>query len=192
MKNKIKTTLFVVSITFIMLFLLIEVINIFTFNDKVYLEDKEDNLTRLYEYKNRLSTLEDGSCKTSLEKYVKRYEDTSFKGYVSLKSIYNRLDSYSSSIPKSYQDIKTSCSITNEEVEEYGLIYYILDSMITYEEFFVGRRYPYEIGIQDKLIRDIAEPSLDLYRYDKIKRSELSFIENVLDLLEVREKNYEG
>ena len=189
MKNKIKIVLFVMSITFIMAFILIEIINLVTFNDKIYLEDKKENLTRLYECKNKVSNLEDGMCKTSLEKYVKRYEDTSYKGYISLKDVFNNLESYS--IPKSYQEIKNNCNITEDDVKEYGLIYYVLDSMITYEEFLNNRRFPYEIKIQDKLLRDIAEPTLDMYRYEKIKRSELSFMESVLDLLEVGEENYE-
>ena len=63
--------------------------------------------------------------------------------------------------------------------------------MITYEEFYNNIRFPYEIGVHDKLMREIAEPSLDSVRYFKIKRSELSFIKNVLALLEKKGGNYE-
>ena len=189
MKNKIKNSIFVISIAFVLAFLSIEIFNLVTYDDKVYLEDKESNLERLSEYKVKVSELEDSSCKTELEKFIKRYENSSYKGYVSLKDIYNFLES--DTFVSYYQDFRNNCEITEEETKNHELVYNILDSMVTYEELFSDKRFPYEIRLYDRLTRDIVEPSLNVYRYDKIKRSELSFIKNVLDLLEEREENNE-
>ena len=81
MKNKIKNSIFVISIAFVLAFLSIEIFNLVTYDDKVYLEDKESNLERLSEYKVKVSELEDSSCKTELEKFIKRYENSSYKGH---------------------------------------------------------------------------------------------------------------
>lgn len=189
MKNKIRNSLFVISIVFVITFLFLEIVNVVTYSDKIELEDREENLERLNDYKEKIDKLEDSSCKTSLEKFVKRYEDTSYNGKTSLKDIYNNLDA--DSYASSYIDIKNNCNITDEEVKEHELTYYILDCMITYEEFYNNIRFPYEIRVHDKLMREIAEPSLDSVRYFKIKRSELSFIKNVLALLEKKGGNYE-
>ncbi len=191
MRNKIKNALFVVSIIFVTTFLFLEIVNLVTFNDKVELEDREENIEKLNVYKERFNNLEDSSCKTSLEKFIKRYEKTSYKGKVSLKDIYNSLDD-DDSYASIHIDIKKDCNISNEEANDYELTFYMLDCMITYEEYYNNLRFPYEIRIPDKLMREIAEPSLDATRYYKIKRSELLFIKNVLDLLEEKGVNYEG
>ena len=72
MKNKIRNHLFKLSIIFIVCFLILEIINLVTYNDKIYLEDKKDNVTRLREYKNRVNNLNDGRCKASLKDFVIR------------------------------------------------------------------------------------------------------------------------
>ena len=190
MKEKIKKVLLIISLTFISMFSLIEIFNVITYSNKVYLEDRKENIEKLNIYKKEFNKLEDSSCKKSLGKYIERYEKTSYKGEVSLKDIYNELD-YDDPITVIYQEIRNNCNITPEEIKEYELIHSILDSITSYEDIFSSHRFPYEINIIDKEMRDIIEPALNDYRYDRIKRSELSFIKNVLKLLNEREKQYE-
>ncbi len=176
MRTKIKNILFILSTAFVITFVLVEVINLVSYNDKIYLEDSKEHLDLLSDYKDKINNLEDDSCKSSLETFVKRYEKTSYKGEVSLKDIYDEL-AYTDSYPAIYQEIRSNCGISENDVKEYGLVYGILDSMITYEEFFNNNRFPYEFHLYDTLTRDIVEPALNSYRYGKIKRSELSFIQ---------------
>lgn len=190
MKEKIKNVLLIISFTFIILFSFIEIINLTTYTNKVYLEDGKENIEKYEIYKNEFSKLEESECKESLGKYIERYKKTSYKGEVSLKDIYNNL-AYDDSVPVIYQEIRKKCNLTDEEVKEYELVHSILDSITGYEEIFNGHRFPYEINITDKQMREIIEPTLNNYSYDRIKRSELSFIKNMLKILNEREKDYE-
>lgn len=186
MKEKIKNVLLIISFTFIICFSLIEIFNLTTYSNKIFLEDKKENIEKYKIYKDEYSKLEESECKESLGKYIERYEKTSYKGEVSLKDIYDNL-AYDDSVPVMYQDIRKNCNITVEEVEEYELVHSILDSITGYEEIFSSHRFPYEISLMDKDMREIIEPTLNYYSYDRIKRSELSFIKNVLTILNERE-----
>ena len=190
MKEKIKKVLLIISFTFIIFFSLIEIFNLVTYTNKIFLEDRNENIEKYEKYKNEYNKLEESECKESFGKYIERYGETSYKGEVSLKDIYNNL-AYDDSVPVMYQDIRKKCNITDEEVKEYELVHSILDSITGYEEIFNSHRFPYEISLKDKQMREIIEPTLNYYSYDRIKRSELSFIKNVLTLLNEREKQYE-
>ena len=190
MIDKIKKSLLIISFTFIIIFSLIEIFNLTTYTNVIYLEDKDENIEKYEIYKDEYSRLEENECKESFGKYIERYEKTSYKGEVSLKDIYNDL-AYDESVPAMYQDIRKKCNITDEEIKEYELVQSILDSITGYEEIFNSHRFPYEISLVDKQMREIIEPTLNYYSYDRIKRSELSFIKNVLTILNERENEYE-
>ena len=53
MKNKIRNSLFVISIVFVITFLFLEIVNVVTYSDKIELEDREENLERLNDYKEK-------------------------------------------------------------------------------------------------------------------------------------------
>ena len=117
MLEKIKKSLFVISIFYSIVIITLTFSTLKEMTTKVELHDTDENRNTLINYKKELEKFDKNKCTETINKIIKHYEDTSYDGEVNLKEMYeydleNGIISYYSKVkeiaikyPKYYQTV---------------------------------------------------------------------------------------
>lgn len=180
MKEKIKSVLFSVSIFYSVLIVVLMIFTCITMTDSVELYDNDDNKSRLNNYKEMVSNMEDNECTLVIKDIIKYYEDTSYNGSVNLKEMYdydgnNGLLSYSIKA-------KEGCNISETDEKEYDLSTKFLSSIMYREGIYQRYRFQYELKFTDMYLRDIAEAYIFGTEYNISRKTILDIISSLIEI----------
>ncbi len=181
MKENIKRVLFISSMFFSIMIVVLTILTLFNMSGTVNLSDTKDNIDELDGYKKEVLKVKNNKCRNEINNIIKYYEETSYDGDVSVKEMFDY--GFEHSLLEYYSKVKESCNISNDEADDNRLATKFLTASIQFDEIYQSYYYQYELGLKDKLIRDISEPSLNMVEY-KINRS---LILEIIDFLIERE-----
>lgn len=180
MKEKLKNTLFVISIFYSVIIIILTFITTNNLVSSIELHDVEENRVKLTKYKKDLSLLEKNSCTEVISKIINHYEETSYNGNVNLKEMYeydndNSLLSY-------YMKAKENCNINEQDEEKYNLSMKFITSSIQRDETYQRYYFQYELKIFDYPTRLIVQPEITGIEYSINRIGELEIIEALIEI----------
>ena len=180
MRKKVKSILFVVSIVYSLVIVILMGITTKNLVGTVELHDTDDNKEMLLSYKEELLKLEQNDCTKVISQMIKHYEETSYDGEIILREMYeygleNGIISY-------YQLAKDKCNISLDDEKKYNFKAKFLTVSIQGDELFEKYYFQYELGIKDRPIRLIAEPFLLNVEYKINRDMELEIIKSLIEL----------
>ena len=180
MKEKIKSLLFSASIFYSVFIVGLMVFTLCIMTDSVELHDSDDNKSRLSDYKEIVSKLEDNECKNVINDIIKYYEDTSYNGSVNLKEMYdydgkNGLLSY-------YIKAKDACNVSQTEEKEYDFPTKFISSIMYREVIYQKYYFQYELKITDMNMRDIGEAQIHVTMYNASRNTLLDIISGLIEI----------
>lgn len=180
MKEKIKNTLFSVSIFYSVLIIGLMIFTVSTMNDSVEMHDSDDNKVKLKEYKEIISNLEDNECKDVINDIVKYYEDTSYNGSVNLKKMYD-YDGKSGLLSYSVK-AKDACNVSSDDEEKYSFSTKFLSSIMYRERLYQKYYFQYELKFTDMYMRDISEAQIHVTMYNASRKTILEIISGLIEI----------
>ena len=166
MKENLKKILFIISIFYSLVIVVLMTITMTKLTTEIELYDDEENLNKLESYKEELLSLEENDCTKSISEIITYYEDTSYNGITNLKDMYNS----DKNILNYYVPVKDSCNLTEEMIDKYNLPTKFVTASIQNDELYQPYLFQYELSIKDNNARSIIEPSLSVMEY-RINRS---------------------
>ena len=180
MKEKIKNVLFSASIFYTVFIVGLMVFTLCIMTDSVELHDSDDNKSRLSDYKEIVSKLEDNECKNVINDIIKYYEDTSYNGSVNLKEMYdydgkNGLLFY-------YTKAKDACNIGETDEKEYDFPTKFISSIMYREVIYQKYYFQYELKFTDMYVRDIAEAHVHKTMYIASRNTILDIISGLIEI----------
>lgn len=181
MKDSIKKILFIISIFYSLVVIVLMLVNSANVVTDIELYDTEENKVKLNQYKNELSLLEQNDCTDVVNEMIEYYEQTSYNGKVNLKEMYNK--NYGKSFLSFYMDVRNKCSLTDSFIKENKLVTKFLTETTQREELYQRYMFQYEIKIKDNFMRNIAEPDITRIEYKINKEVELEIISVLVDML---------
>lgn len=180
MKENIKKTLFVISIFYSFVIVILMVITTNNLVTTIELHDSEENEVKLKEYKEQLANLEQNSCTEVIDKIIKHYEETSYDGEVSLKEMYEY--DFDNSLLSYYSKVKENCKLSEGDLKKYNLPNKFITSSIQRDESYQRYYFQYELKIDDYLTRLIVEPSISSLEYQINRTMELEIISTLIEI----------
>ena len=178
MKEKLKNTIFIISIIYSITIILLMLYTYTTSTNTIKLTDNKENITTLNNYKQRLNNIKPTPCTNSLNNLINHYENTSYNKKVNIKDKYNEKDW----IVDYFQPINNNCNLDKETKE--SLSTKILTASIQFDEVLQKLYFQYELKIPDLNNRSLIEPNLDQIRYNINRKNQLDAIKTIIDLLE--------
>ena len=176
MKEKIKKTVFSISIFYVVIVLVLMLISYFNATTSIELVNNEENIKELNKLKKELTSLENNSCTKEISKMIEYSENTSYNGKVNLKKVYENLDS-----KIDYEKLFKVCDVTKEEKDNLSNLF--ITNMVLEEELYSHKyMFQYELGIKDFYSRMVNEPGINSVEYNIIKKNELSIISNLIEI----------
>ena len=179
MKEKLKNYLFGISIFYSTIIILLITLNTITSTNTIELYDLKENKTKLNEYKNEISLLEQNSCTTTINQIINYYEKTSYNGEVDLKKFYNQ--GLEESILSLYMNAKENCNLTEDDIEYYNFPTKVLATTIWQEELLKNHYFQYELTFKDIFTRSIVEPEISNIEYKISKNLQLEIIRDLIE-----------
>lgn len=182
MKDKIKDSIFIVSIVYSIIIISLMLFSYSTSVNTVEFNDDSENIKILNQYKENLKDIGESTCKSSLNNLINHYEKTSYNGKVNLKDKIMDEDfvlKYAAAIIK-------DCNLNDETRSSVALK--MLTSSIQFDEVLQRLYFQYEIKIPDLNNRLIMEPSMDGIRYNINRKNQLEAIKMIIDVLEGESK----
>ena len=180
MKEKVKSLLFSASIFYSVLIVGLMIFTFSIMTDSVELHYSDDNKSRLSEYKEIVSKLEDSECKNVINDIIKYYEDTSYNGKVNLKEMYD----YDGENGLLFYSIKSKegCNISETDEKEYDLSTKFLSSIMYREGIYQRYGFQYELKFTDMYLRRIAEASIYSTEYHISRKTILDIISSLIEI----------
>lgn len=181
MKEKIKKSLFVISIFYSTVIILLMFSTLKGMITKVELHDTDENRNILINYKKELEKFDKNQCVETINKIIKHYEDTSYDGEVNLKEMYeydleNGIISY-------YSEVKDNCKISEEELNKYNLPTKFITVSIQRDEIYQQYYFQYELNLKDKPARMLSETGLLGIEYKINRDTELEIISSLIEII---------
>ena len=180
MREKVKNMLFIISIFYSLVIIVLIGITTKNLVDTVELHDTEENRKLLLSYKEQLLKLDQNDCTDVIDKMIKHYEETSYDGLVVLREMYEY--GLENGILSYYQSAKDKCNISLRDEKKYNLKSKFLTVSIQGDELFQKYYFQYELSIKDRPIRLIAEPFLLNVEYKINRDMELEIIKSLIEL----------
>lgn len=182
MKDKVKDSLLIIGIGYFVVIICLMYYSYFTSNKYIYF-DQSKSLTA---YKERVSKIEEESCKNYLNSFIDYIDSTNNIEKITFQDYFNKIYLTEDSILSYVLKGKEACSkITEEDLSELGL--YFLNASVAEDSVLNYYNFQYEIRLPDILVRNIMEPSTvsvnNLLKY----RNEIKALELELDILESSE-----
>lgn len=180
MKEKIKNILFIISIFYSVVIIISMIFVTTNMVDSVDLSDTRENKSKLKEYKEQVSLLEENKCTKIINKIIKHYEETSYDGSVNIKEMFDY--DFDNSLLSFYGDVKESCNISDEDAKKYNLPSKFVAASIQRDELYQRYYFQYELNFMDIYMRDIGQAVLSGIEYN-INRTNI--LEIISDLIEI-------
>ena len=180
--KNIKDILFIISIVYSIIIIILSICSYFTSTNIVDLEDQDKNIKLVNEYRNSLNNINEGECKNTVKDLIDYYENTSYNGQVNLQE--NVLNNQG--LLNYAKEIFDNCNLNDEIKEKVGLK--ILTASIQFDEVILPLYFQYEIRIPDLQNRLLLEPNLLNIKYKINRKTQLEIIKILIDIME-GEKN---
>lgn len=181
MRDNIKKILFIISIFYSLVVIVLMLVNSANVVTDIELYDTDENRVKLSEYKTQLSLLKQNDCTNVVNEMIEYYEQTSYNGKVNLKEMYNK--NYGKSFLSFYMEVRNKCSLTDSFTKGNNLATKFLTEMMQREELYQRYVFQYEIKIKDNFMRNIADPDITRIEYKINKEVELEIISMLVDML---------
>lgn len=181
MKEKISNVLFIISITYSIVIILLMFISYSTSINNVMLNDNSNNKKLLSEYKESLREIDESACKDTLVDLINYYEKTSYDGIVNLTDIYNRYMNGDSVISYSSKIIN-NCNL--DDKEKSFLANRMVDALLQFDDIIQQLYFQYEIRIPDINARVTQSLNMNETKYNLNRKNELEIIKMLIDVLE--------
>ena len=180
MKGKIKNILFVISIFYSLVIVILMVITSNNLTSTVELHDSKENTSKLKEHKEQLSTLKQNSCTEVINKIIRHYEETSYNGEVSLREMFEY--DFDNSLLSYYIEVKDNCNLDNNQEKKYNLPTKFITSSIQRDELYEKYYFQYELKLSDYSNRLIIEPLISNVEYQINRTIQLEIISNLIEI----------
>ncbi|MBQ9072740.1 MAG: hypothetical protein IJY25_06245 [Bacilli bacterium] len=180
MKENIKKILFIISIFYSFIIVVLMLITSSNLVATIELHDSEENRTKLKGYKEQLSALEQNSCTETIAEIINHYEETSYDGEVSIRKMYEY--DFDNSLLSYYTQVKQNCKLSEVEENKYNIATNFITSSIQRDELYQRYYFQYELGINDYMTRLIVEPSITSIEYQINRNIELEIISNLIEI----------
>ena len=178
-------SLFIFGSIVVIIFILLSFLNI---RKTIYISENATDETKYNDLKSRINALNEGDCKNFLNDYVEYTDKGNFVGNIDLKEVYDYFWQYPSSI--FYDQGKTKCNITDEEIKEYGFAGKYITVLALPDAIFDKYMFAHELNLKDSLRRSI-EPNIDSVLYASIRFNQLEILEDYVTLAEMKEGTHE-
>ena len=179
MKENLKKILFIISIFYSLVIIVLMLVTTSNLTYEIELYDNEENLKELESYKKELLSLNSNDCTKVIENIITYYENTSYNGKVNLKEMYN--SNLEESFLSFYNEAKNNCNITDEDTNKYRLPNKFITASIQRDELYRPYMFQYELNIKDFYMRDIIEPDLPSMEYKINRESILEIISSLIE-----------
>ena len=177
MKQNIKNILFIISIVYSLVIVILMLITNNNLITSVELHDSKENKIKLEQYKERLGMLKQNDCTKVIGEIISHYEETSYDGVVNLKEMFDY--DFDNSLLNYYQKVKEMCKISDEKQKEYDLPVKFITASIQRDELYLTYYFQYELHFKDYINRLIIEPQIHSVEYQINRAAELEII-NIL------------
>ena len=185
MKEKIKLMLLGAFIFYVIGIIGLIIYNGSKYNDTFYINNNPEFTKKITLYKQKLSKMENNSCKNSISKLISYYEKTNYSGNVKYstinKLIFNNSKNYTL-LSSNYESIKKACKLNDETIEKYNFDYLFLSGSIQFDEIIKDNNFAYELSFKDSSFRAIAEPNITNYEYTINRNATLTIISNLIEI----------
>lgn len=180
MKEKIKNVLFSISLFYSVVIVVFMCITLNNMKASIELNDSEENRNTIINYKEQLLTLEKNDCTKVIGKIIEHYEETSYTGNVNLREMYEYDNE--NSILSYYGEAKEKCAISKEDEEKYNFPIKFMTVSIQRDEIYQPYYFQYELSIEDRPMRLIAESAISNIEYKINRDMELEIISSLIEL----------
>lgn len=180
MKGKIKNILFIISIVYSVIIIVLIINTASNLVSTIELHDSDENRNKLHEYKQQVSLLEQNSCTEVINKIINHYEETSYDGEVNLREMYEY--DFDNSLLSYYSQAKENCKFSEVDEKKYNLPTKFLTSSIQRDEIYQSYYFQYELRISDYITRLIVDPLLSGVEYQISKNMELEIIAALIEI----------
>ncbi len=187
MKN-IKTIILHFGVFYMILIVVLMMISYFDMpTNNIELTVNDDYVKQINDYKNKVSSLEDSSCKDYLNSVINRFEKDIRKENIDVKEYYEEAhgdDNILSYYPKGIE----KCNIlTQESMIKEDMPVLFLTASIQHDELIEDYIYQYELGFKDYKTREINETSLFYVRNNIKLKNELKIIDKLINIISSEE-----
>lgn len=180
MREKVKNILFIISVFYSIIVVILMCITISNMRITIELYDTEENKNLLNNYKEQLAKIESNECTKIINEIIKNYEDTSYDGYVNLREMYEY--DMEKSILNYYLEARNKCKISSDDEKKYNLPIKFITTSIQKDELYQPYYFQYELGIKDSSIRLIAEVGLSNVEYKINRTTQLEIISSLIEI----------
>ena len=180
MKEKIKIGLFFISIFYSFVVIVLMICSFNSAVTSIELNDSDENISIINEYKMKLTTLEDNSCTFLINDFIEYYEKTSYNQHINLREFLE--DENNNSVLDFYEKAKNSCNLSEEDIDYYNFPTKFIASAIQLDELLHTYYFQYEIGFDDKTMRNIIIPNLSRYEYTIRKSLQVDIIGDLIEI----------
>lgn len=180
MKKNIKNALFIISMFYSVVIIILMCVTMNNLVTEVELHDPEENKVKLLNYKEQLSNLPQNNCTAVIGELISHYEKTTYDGIVNFRELYKYEEG--KSLLSYYQKVKDGCNMTNEMDKEYNLSMKFITSSIQWDESYQRYYFQYELKFTDYNTRLIVEPLLTNLEYEINRTMELEIISSLIEI----------
>ena len=184
MKDKIKNSLLIIAIVYSITILALMLYSYNTSINTIELNDGNENITVLNNYKEKIKNIEESTCKNALTNLIEHYDKTSYNGIVNLKDKYFSEDS----VLNYATDIFNNCHLSDNDKNAIALK--MLTASIQFDTVVERLLFQYEIRIPDYDNRLLMELSLNEISYNINRKNQLETMALLIDILD-KEIKYE-
>ena len=184
MKERIKNSLFPISMFFCIMVIVLSIISYVNARDKITLNLTKDFKNDISYYKKEVNNLSDNNCKNYLNNFISYIEKTNYNGDIYITDYFNNLYINDETLLGFYSKGKESCyKLTDEKMKDKKLPLLFITATMQDDEIMSNFNTQYELNIKDNLVRLITEPDL-IYTENSIKQNtELNIIKTMLEII---------
>ena len=174
MKEKIKYIITIISIFYMIIISILTIITLNNVNNEidVTMNNFSSDFTNL---RNKLDNIKNKECRDSIEKMIDKSEKYVIKDKLDIKDLYKN-----GSLLPEYGKVLKKCNIKDTNTKK--LSFYILNSMMTQEDYIQNAIYQYELSLKDKETRLIGEISINNLKLNANKNLEIELINKIIEV----------
>ena len=184
MKKKIKTILYIFSIFYMSMIIVLMMMAYCDMRvDDIELTVNDEYVQKINSYKNKVSSLDNSTCKDYLNDLIKFIEKDVNRDKVSIKEYYKQITGEDSLLSYYSKGWETCDKLTSEIMQKENMPAMFLTASIQGDEIIEKYIYQYEMGFKDYELRNLREVSLEPVRNNIKINNELKIIERLIDII---------
>lgn len=178
MKEKLKTSIFAVSIVYIIIISITMLLTVLNQTKTVTYQPITGYDKKLSTVKEEVNKLEEDACIKSIKSLIEFTEATYYTEEIKIKDLYDSMDSDGWWFGRNVNAFD-NCDLTEEEKSEITSL--IMASGIQFDELIQRHAYDYELKIFDST-RETFEPNMETIENNIRKNLEIKVIEKFIEV----------